>query len=466
MRAAPIAATAAAAGLLLLAGCASGPSPDAAFADVRAAAAERLGGGAEIRWDRGTADDKAARDAVARLLEDPLSPESAVQVALLNNRRLQADYEDLGVAQADLVQAGLLENPVFSGSFLISNGDVFPTVTVVQNFLDVLTLAARRTVAASAFERTKLELGQKILDLAAEVRSAYYGLVADQQAIGLFRQVVSATEAAAELAQRQMSAGNLNPRDQAAQQAQYAQAALELSRAEAQFASDRERLNRLLGVWGGQTAWNLPDRLPDVPTEKPALDGLETAAVERRLDLAGARRNAETAGYALDLGRQLRWLSALGLGVTFERDTDAGKWLKGPVVEFSLPLFDRGQARIASLDAQKRRSESAFAALAVDVRSHVREAYARLVAAQDAAAFYRTRILPLQQRIVDENQRLYNGTLIGVYDLLRSRQEQINAARDYIGALKEYWIARSELEKAIAGPLPGGPAVAAAEPRR
>jgi cobalt-zinc-cadmium efflux system outer membrane protein len=440
-------------GLLLLGGCAS-VNPDVAFSDVQETTSERLGG-RDVTWNRGGPEAKAAQDAVARLLESPLTADSAVQIALLNNRRLQAEYEDIGIAQADLVQAGLLENPSFSAEILVGNDAVSPTFSVVQNFFNVLTLPARRTVATSAFERAKYELGDKILNVAAEVRTAYYKLLADQQAAELFRQVVSATQAAAELAERQAQAGNLNRRDQALQQGQYAQTVIELSRTEAEIASDREHLNRLLGLYGDQIMWTLPDRLPDVPPARPSLDGLETAAIEHRLDLAGARAELQTATYALDLGRQLRWFSVLGLGVQFERDPDSGKWLKGPVVEFTLPVFDQGQARVATLEAQRRRSEKAFAALAVDVRSEVREAYARLVAAQDAAAFYKTRVLPLQQQIVDENQRLYNGMLIGIYDLLRSRQDQINAARDYIGTLRDYWVARSDLEKALAGPLPG-----------
>jgi cobalt-zinc-cadmium efflux system outer membrane protein len=361
------------------------------------------------------------------------------------------------------VQAGLLENPSFSAEILVGNGATNPSFSVVQNVFGLLTLPARRTVASSAFERAKFELGNRILDVAAQVRSAFYKLVADQQAADLFRQVVSATEAGAELAHRQGQAGNLSRRDQALQQAQYAQAVLELSRTEAQLAGDREGLNRLLGLFGEQIAWNLPDRLPDVPAAKPALDGLETAAIEHRLDLAGARQELRTATYALDLGRQLRWFSALGLGVRVERDPDSGKWLKGPTVEFTLPVFDQGQARVATLEAQRRRSGKAFAALAVDVRSEVREAYTRLVAAQDAAAFYKAKVLPLQQLVVEENQRLYNGMLVGVYDLLRSRQDQINVARDYIGAIRDYWVARSDLEKALAGPLPA-PATASRDP--
>lgn len=424
---------------LLVVGCAS-VSPDAGLSDVHKMTSERLGGGAP------------ADAAVARLLESPLTAESALQIALVNNRRLQAEYHALGIAEAELVQAGLLDNPELSAEALFGGDGTKLAFGLVQNVIGLLTQPARRTVATSAFERAKYQTAQKVLDLAAEVRAAYYGVVAAEQSAELLRQVVSATEAAAELSQRQVLAGNATPRDQALQQAQYARAVLDLSRAEIDIASGRERLNRLLGLWGDQLAWNLPDRLPDVPDAAVELDGLESLAITRRLDLAGARADVQTAGYALDLAQQLRWLSVLGLGVSLERED--GKWLKGPQVHLSLPLFDQGQARIATLEAEQRRSDQLYVALAVEVRADARDAWTRLVAARRAAAFYRTTILPLQQRIVEENTVLHNSMQLGIFELLRSRQEQIEAARGYIAALKDYWLARADLEKAIAGPLP------------
>lgn len=436
---------------LLFAGCAS-VDPTPAFESMQAEVAPRLGNPA-LRWDRGGPEDDAARAAVARLLERPLTADAAVQIALLNDRALQARYEALGLSQAALVQAGLLDNPSFGGELLTGAGGLKASVSVIQDFLGVVTLAARRTIAESELERAKAELGAHILDTAAAVRRTYYTVLGRQQTAGLLRQVVGATEAAAELAQRQALAGNASARDQALQQAHYAQATLELARLEAQIAGERERLNRALGLFGDQVTWNLPDRLPELPAGKPVLDGLESAAITHRLDLAGARRDVETARYTLELGRQLRWLSVLGLGVGAEREPDR-KWLVGPTVSLSVPVFDQGQGRVAALEAQRRRSEHLLAALAVEVRAELREAYVHLVAAHDTTAFYRAQVLPLHQRIVADSQRLYNGMLIGVYELLRSRQEQITAARDYVGALTEYWLAHAVLEKALAGPLP------------
>jgi cobalt-zinc-cadmium efflux system outer membrane protein len=447
-------------GVLALAGCAAVPR-EAGFPDVQKTVAQRLDG-KELRWNRGTEEDKAAMAAVRRLLEEPLTADSAVQIALLNNQGLQGAYEELGVSQAELVRAGLLENPVFSADILVFGGPAEPSLGIVQNFLSLLTLSANRRAADAAFESAKLEVGNKVLDLAADVRAGYYKLLADQQALELFRQVADATGAAADLAQRQVEAGAGTARDQAAQQTLYAQAVLEHARAEAELAADREAFNRLLGLWGEDIAWNLPDRLPDVPEAKPGIDGLETLAVERRLDLAAAKKDVEMAGYALDLGRTYGWLGPLGVGVSVER-TGEGKWLKGPSLEFGIPLFNQGQPQVAMLEAQLRQRERALNALGVNARSEVREAWTRLVAAQEIAAHYKNAVLPLHQRVVAENQRLYNGMLIGVYDLLRSKQEQIAAARDYIGALKEYWVARAELERAIAGPMPA--AGTAAKPK-
>jgi cobalt-zinc-cadmium efflux system outer membrane protein len=439
--------------LVVLTGCATA-STDRVREPVETAVTPRLG--QPVQWIQGGPEDAAVREAVRALLARPLTADAAVQIALLTNPELQAGYEGLGVAQADLVQAGLLANPVFGAEVRLGEGTE-ATLDVVQDFLSVLTGPARRTIAAGSLERAQLELGHQALEIAAEVRAGYYRLVADEEALGLLRQVVSATEAAAELAERQVQAGTLTRRDQALQQTLYAQVVLELAVAETRRGVDREALNRLLGLWGPETAWRLPDRLPDVPATVPPLEGLEAFAVDRRLDLAAARKSVETATRSTELGRSTRFLPSLGLGVASERDSD-GTWRTGPKLEVGLPLFDQGQARLLSLEAEQRRQARILGGLAVTVRSQVREAWQRLAATQGAVMHYRTVLLPLSQRVVEETQRLYNGALVGVYDLVRSKQDQINAGRDYIAALRDYWVARAELERVLGAPLPSATA--------
>jgi cobalt-zinc-cadmium efflux system outer membrane protein len=437
----------AALGWLVLTGCAAA-APEPGPASVQARVEPRLG--QPIRWVPGE-DEPAVRQAVGDLLARPLTAEAAVQVALLNNRALQADYVALGIARGELLQAGVLENPVLSAEARFGRGTEV-SLDVVQNVLSAVTQSARRAAATAGFERTQLELGHRILALAADVRTSYYRLVADEEALGLLRQVVSATEAAAELAERQVQAGTLSRREQSIQQTLYAQVVLELGRAETQQAVDREALNRLLGLWGPETEWQLPDRLPEIPSAMPPLAGLEARAVERRLDLAAARRATEGAGQAADLARSTRYLPSLGVGVASERDSD-GTWRTGPRVELGLPLWEQGQGRVTALEAERQRQLQGATALAIAIRSEVREGWQRLAAAQAAARHFQGVLLPLSQRIVDETQRLYNGMLVGVYDLIRSKQDQIATAREYVAAIRDYWVARAELERALGGPL-------------
>jgi cobalt-zinc-cadmium efflux system outer membrane protein len=445
-------------GLAVLNGCAS-VRRDARFPQVQKAASSRLE--QNVVWNRDSDQDRLAREAVQRLLKRELAPDGAVQIALLNNRELQATYERLGIAQADLVQAGLLENPVFSLTIVKGDAGSIIEGSVVQDFVSVFSLSARKKIGEAAAQRVTLEVAHRAVDLAKQVQAQYYTTASGAEALELARQVVVATDAAAELAERQRAAGNLNRRDQDLQQAFYAQTLLDVAQAETQLTSDRERLNRLMGLWGQDVCWKLPARLPKVPDALPPVDQVEAQAIAQRLDLAVAKKDAESAAQALNLTREFRYLSRFGIGVAYKREPDFGA-LVGPTVELGLPIFDQGQARVVRAQVEFKRSQERVAALAVDIRSEAREARARLTAAHAVVRHYQTALLPLQQNIVSETLKLYNGMLVGVYDLLLAKQNQILTARQYITSSRDFWLAWTDLERTVGGKLPR-PASASSE---
>ena len=275
---------------VLLSGCAE-VQPTERYAQVQNAVGARLE--QNLFWNRDSDEDQRAREAVHRLLDQELTAPRAVQIALLNNRNLQAKLERLGIAQADLIDAGLLENPVLGLTLYSGNAGTIVEASLVQDFVGVISLSARKKVGQAQAERVTLEVSHAVLDLASQVQVQYYSVVGDAQALELARQVVSATEAAAMLAKRQYDAGNMSRRDQTVQQAFYAQTLLDTAQAEARLAADRERLNRLLGLWGADTLWKMPTRLERVPDTLPTLEQTEGAAVSQRLDLAAAKKEAE-----------------------------------------------------------------------------------------------------------------------------------------------------------------------------
>jgi cobalt-zinc-cadmium efflux system outer membrane protein len=430
----------------------------AGFGDVRDEVVKR--GGPPIQWRGQTAEDAAVDRAVASLLGQDLTAAAAVQIALLNNRSLAATYEDLGVAQADLVQAGLLRNPVFDAS--VRFPDRAPhgpnaELSISQEFLDLLFLPARKRVAAAQFESVKWRVTAAVMNLSADVRAAWYTLAAAGQMLEMRRTVLEAAAAAAELADRMREANTLSELDRANQQAMAEQVKIDLAAAEAEEREDRERLIALLGLSGEQSQWKITQRLPDPPAEDFRPQDLEASAVRQRADLIAAQKSVIAAGATLGVTEQSRLFPSLRLGVDTERDP-GGQRVTGPTVSVPIPLFDTGSAAIARQQAMLRQSQQQYEALAVQIRSDVRRLCDRMIAARQRAELYRTVLLPLRHRVTRETQLHYNAMLAGVFQLLLAKQNEVVAGREYIESLRDYWLVRTELERAVGGKLEGTPA--------
>lgn len=436
--------------LALLAGCASVPK-DAGFADVQASLAPRSD--EVVQWRRGAAEDAEVDGRVKQLLAQPLSADAAVQVGLLNNRALQAEYEELGVVQADVVQAGLLHNPIFGWSRQEGGGITKTVMGVEFDFLGILLTAPQKRIEDIRFKHTKLRVAQAVLRHAADTRKAWAEALAAEQSAVFLQQVKDLAEAEAELGKRQNKAGNLSVRDLLRQQAFAAETGVELAQSRQTAFSARERLNRLMGVWGEQIAWQFPPRLPEVPAQMPQYANLEAYGVGQRLDLRQVQAEAEAFSAALGLTRNSRLINVLDLGVETEKNTGE-KRITGPTLRLELPIFDQGQARVSKQEALYRQSEQRLYETAVNARSEIRDAWQRATTAHTAALHVRDVLVPLRRRIVEQSMLHYNGMLIGVYELLADAREQVNAVQTGIAATREYWMALADLQLAVGGKLP------------
>ncbi|MCC7351955.1 MAG: TolC family protein [Phycisphaerales bacterium] len=437
---------------VVVSGCAS-TSPDAGFDQVRDIIAQRTGH--QVQWRGHGTEDTAIDEAVGVMLAHELTVDQAVQIALLNNRHLQADFEDLGIAQADLVRAGLLSNPVFAASWRFP--DRPPSITnaeysISQNFLDILILPLRQKVARREFESTRLNITHQVLELTAQVKTAWYTLVARRQLLERMKLIVDLNRVAAELAQRQYQAGTANELTMLNLRSQYEQSRIDLSQFESQESADRERLNRLLGLWGDQTTWTLPDHLPDIPLREIPLEHLESLAIRQRLDLAAMRNQVIAMGGALAAAGAVPFPANMEIGLSTERDTD-GQHVTGPTLSLELPIFDHGQVRIDKSAAQYRRMQRRYEAQAIDIRSQVRQARDQLVAQRTLAQQYQN-LLPLRLSILQHLLKQYNGMLKSPYDLMQAKQRQALTEQAGIEARRDYWIARADLELALGGQLP------------
>src|SRR5258708_975010 len=153
-----------------------------------------------------------------------------------------------------ILLAGLLPL-VFIGCTSTNPTSAFADVeySAAGDFLDLLTLPARKKIAARNLEQTKMRVAHEVLRLASEVQTAFYRLQAREQFVKRLNATVQLNEAAADLSRRQYDAGNINDLELHNQQAAYAQARLDLAQATAHSRADRERVHRLVGLWGKQT---------------------------------------------------------------------------------------------------------------------------------------------------------------------------------------------------------------------
>jgi len=458
---------AAAAAVATLGGCAS-LSADGGFTPVEQAARERLG--KEVRWARTDEDQALIAERVDALLAEALTMDAAVQLALLNNRGLQADFFELGITEAEVVQAGTLPNPGFSFSRLTRGSEVELERGWHINLARLLALPLVRGAESRRFAQAQGAAATRVLALAADTRKAWVQAVAAEESVRYSAQVARAAEAGAELARRMAQAGNFNKLQQLREQSFYADAALNLARAERAQRATRERLTRLLGLWGAQATFRLPERLPDLPAAPREQPDIEQRAIAERLDVQAARLATEQTARNLGLTRTTRFVNVLELGVLNNGSNEAPTQ-RGWEVTLELPLFDWGTAKVARAESVYRQALNRAAETAVNARSEVREAYGGYRSAWDIARHHRDELVPLKQRIAEENVLRYNGMLIGVFELLADARSQIASVNAAIDALRDFWLAEAELQMALVGPARMSPALgtpttanAAAEP--
>jgi cobalt-zinc-cadmium efflux system outer membrane protein len=437
--------------LVFVSGCAS-VVLNAGFDDVRSTVEERSR--LKLFWNNGTDLDKEASQGVQSLLQRKLTAEEAVQIALLNNRRLQSVYSELGVAQADLVQAGLFTNPIFHTAvlFLQKGGRPELEIGADMNFLEIFYLPLRKRVAAARFEEAKLLVTGAVLDFAAQVRTAFYSHQANEQMLELRQTVAQALNASLEVARRLNEAGNITDLEFARERALAEAGKLGLRSAEVALRQSREQLNTLMGLWGKDAEWQTDGRLPEVPAQPLQTDDIERLAISRSFDLLHARQRILVAGNQLGFNRSTALLPEIEFGVHGEREE--GAWQVGPEIAFPIPLFDQGQARIGRALAELRRAQMEYYGLAVQIRSTARALRDRIEGARDRILYYRDILLPLHERIVNESQLQYNAMQLGPIELLRARERQIETAVAYIEALRDYWLARGDVGQILSGRLP------------
>lgn len=459
---------------VFLSGCVTAAqytSRDAGFNNVSAKTSEATG--KQTVWVQNRAEAQATQARVKSLMaaSKTLDVETAVQVALLNNKGLQAAYADLGESAATAWQSTMLVNPTV-GIGLTGIGTpglrAYKTIegVIATNILALATLKKNVEIADTGFRKAQLGAALNTLQLAADTRRAWINAVAAFENVGQLAQAQTAADAASELAKKLGESGSLNKEGQAREQVFYAELTGQIAKARLEARLAKEELTRLMGLWGADIEYSTPNRLPSLPKALAKRDMIEAEALQRRVDLQMAKLDLEATARSFKLTEATRYVTDLGLRSGFEtereRDEDGiKKQTTGRAeLEFVIPIFDSGQARMRESELAYMRAANLLAEKAVDVRSEARSAYQAYRSNYDIARHYRNSVVPLRTKIEEESLLTYNGMLTNTFELLADSREKVNSNLLAIDAKRDFWLAEAGLAPAIYG---GGAGAAGGE---
>lgn len=407
----------------------------------------------ETYWNQGCYEDERISNAIQILLQQELTAGAAVQIALFNNPKIQEIFEEIGIAQADLVEAGLFSNPAFDLIFRFPDKKDLVTnieYTITSSFIDLFLIPLRVRVAKAELEQTTLRVTNEILNLAFEVEQTFYELQAAQQDIEYVQSIAELTSIHSQLASRQRAVGNINKLDFQQIQSRYLEAKLEIARIQNDIIRLREKLNRLLGFCG-EIHWKIARNLPEIDYQGLPLEWLESASFRERQDLQAARFDVLRLSHIL--GIKQWWVYTQGrIGLGGERDPD-GTNVIGPAFSGEIPIFNCGQADRMRIHAQLRQAQDHLAALEIQVLSEVREAHKLLMNNLRIINDYQAHIIPLQIEILESSEELYNVMGIGVDRLIENKRQEFQVYSNYNMSLRNYWMTRVQLDRALGGKL-------------
>ncbi len=433
--------------VLAFGGCV--PSRTTVFRPVDREIERRLGMGAI--WG-----DERVPAAIDQLLQAPLDRDAAVRIALAKNRRLQAQYDQLGIAASDIASATVLAPLQVDLQYKVAlDGDGSEIeIEAVQDILDLLQMPQRRGAARADLEAARSRAVAATVELVANVERAYVDMVAAQQQLELRQSAFDAASASADITERMHAAGNTPDLALARERDRREQTRIDVARSQLDVEEAREAMNEALGLSGKDTLWSVATRLPEIPQAVPALDTIERDAVAASLDLAAIRSETEAAAGRLGIARLRSVLPELGVGVAASRKD--GEWEAGPALSFGLPIFNQQQGPRARANAQLRRSRNEASATATELRAQARATRQRVLAAHAEVRHLRDVVMPLRQRIVDETLKQYNAMNASTFELLSAQRDLVEGGRQYIDALRRFWRASADARALVRGAMPRG----------
>ena len=386
--------------------------------------------------------------------EKTLDLQQILALALTQSPSVKAKLAEAEISQAQMQQLGLIESPQLGGGVLFPinspRAQVGYEVRLTFNLMDLIQLPARKKFGQAEYEKRKWEIASDVLQILTTIKISYYEYQALLQLKMLWKSSLDTVKSMSDLSSAQRKAGNISELENAQQLAFTKMAQLELSKVENQIKQERIELAKWAGLDVHESSWEIMARLPALPGHLPELEALKEQAQKYRPYTLAHRKKVESSKRSVELAR-LGVFPRINLGVSSEWDVE-GNWGIGPVLQFGIPFLGHQSANLRKARAELNANQLELSAVEQNTPNDLERFYEQLSLSSQMVRFYQSDVLPLQERILKESLKHYNYMLIGNFQLLMNKQNQIHAQKESILELKNYWIANAELENLTGGP--------------
>ena len=404
-----------------------------------------------------TAEEVAAVESRVRQMAHgrTIASDTAVQIALVNNRGLQASYADLGMSATDLWEVALGPTPTLALSVSGLAGDVTRSLEagVITAIVEGATVRPRRALAELRFRQAQYGAAGETVALAVETRRAWIEAVSAFEVAALTAEAKATADSASELATQLGRTGAMNAADQAREFAFAAELAAEAAdaRLEAQLA--KERLARLMGLSGSGVDFYVPDALPGLPGGPGPSAQIERLALANRVDLAAGRLELDAIARQYRLTAQTLAVPEAAVLTGIEVEREDGETESGPTIDVELEVPLRRQRPLASRRGQLLylRAANDLSDAATAARSQARAAHLEVTGKHAIARHWRDEVLPLRRRIEEESLRSYSGMITSTFELIEDTRDGLEAQIGAAEAKRDYWLAETMVTAAIWG---------------
>jgi cobalt-zinc-cadmium efflux system outer membrane protein len=372
------------------------------------------------------------------VLEDGLTEDESVSLALWNSPQLKVDLAALGFARADLIDAKMLPNPVFSLLFPVGPKQLEFTLSY---YADILWQRPRKVAIAKLnTENVAENLVQHGLSMIRDVCITYADLFRAGEELKLYEEKVKLDGEIAKIASLRVEAGDISELEETAFRLAESQARESFLVAKNSLETQKIRFLTMLGLASDRTDIKIdPASLEEVTM--PDQEQLIEAALAFRPDMRASEIEIEIAG------EKLGWERSKILNLTVMLDANAKGtegFEMGPGVQLAVPIFNFNKGGRVRAQTEMQRAAANYILVQQSIRSQVVQSYQDYLAAKAAYDMLKNEILPVSEKSVINGESAYLTGEISYLEFLEFKRQDINAQLRFFNA-------EANVRKSLAG---------------